>query len=61
MCSAQIENSAHRNMSKVLKSKLTWRTPTKGEEGTSPNTWIETVDMAIESGRKLGLTLCRHT
>ncbi len=36
--------------------KQTWRTPTRGEEGTSPKMWIDTVDIAIDSGLILGLT-----
>jgi hypothetical protein len=31
----------------------TWRSPTRGEESTSPNIWMETVGMAIDNGRKL--------
>jgi len=40
---------------------VTCRTPTSGEEGTSPKTWIETVDIAIDSGLKLGFTQRRET
>lgn len=39
----------------------TWKTPTRGEEGTSPKMWIETVEIAIDKGLKLGLTQCKHT
>lgn len=41
--------------------RQTWRIPTSGEDGTSPNMWIDTVDIAIDNGLKLGLTVCRHT
>lgn len=35
--------------------------PYRGEEGTSPKIWIKTVEEAIDSGLKFGLTQCRHT
>lgn len=35
--------------------------PYRGEEGTSPKIWIKTVEDAIDSGLKFGLTQCRHT
>lgn len=35
--------------------------PTSGEEGTSPKMWMETVEIAIDNGLKLGLTQWRHT
>lgn len=45
----------------IKQERQTWITPTSGEEGTSPKTWIATVDIAIDNGLKLGLTVCRHT
>lgn len=39
----------------------TCSTPTSGEEGTSPNMWIDTVEMAIDNGLTLGSTEWRHT
>jgi hypothetical protein len=44
-----------------ISKNLTSRIPTRGEEGTSPKTWMATVDIAIDRGLKLGLTQWRHT
>jgi len=45
----------------IRKLSATCRTPTSGAEGTSPKIWIETVDIAIDSGLKLGFTQRRET
>lgn len=48
-------NGERRKIKSDMK-RQTSRTPTRGEEGTSPKIWMETVDIAIDSGLRLGLT-----
>lgn len=52
-----VKEKATEKLDTTKMKNQTCRTPTSGEDGTSPNMWIETVDIAIDSGLKLGLTL----